>query len=122
MSLWLLASAPDVSLKAEPVTTAGPLTVTNSMLLGIIGTLTMLGLLFYTRRQAARNRPSLIATAVLWVYEMLLNTTEEVLGSREQAKRLMPLAGTLFFLIIVNNWFELLPIVGPLTWHALGYC
>ena len=119
MILWLLAAAPNVSLKAEPVALAGPVTVTNSMLLGLAGTLTMLGLLFYTRRQAALPRPSRLAVAVLWVFEILMDTTTEVLGSREQAKKLMPLAVTLFFLIIINNWFELLPVVGPVTWHGL---
>jgi F-type H+-transporting ATPase subunit a len=118
MSLWLLAVAPNVSLKAEPITTAGPLTLSNSMLLGLIGTLSMIGLLFYTRVQAAKPRPSRLATAVLWIFEMLMNTAQDVLGSREQARRLMPLAVTIFFLILINNWFELLPIVGPVTWHG----
>lgn len=118
MSLWLAAVAPNVSLKAEPIFNAGPVTVTNSMLLGLGGTAFMVWLLFYTKQQAARPRPSRLATAVLWLFEVLLSTTEEVLGSRQQALQLMPLAGTIFFLVIINNWIELLPIVGPITWHG----
>lgn len=118
MSLWLSAAQPIVSLKAEPILQLGPLTVTNSMLLGLSATALMMWLLVYTKRQAALPRPSRLATAILWVFEILLDTTAEVLDSREQALQLMPLAGTMFFLIIINNWIELLPLVGPVTWNG----
>lgn len=113
-----MLGALDISIKAEPIAQLGPLTFTNSMLLGCIGSLTLLALLFYTRRQAARPRPSLLATAVLWAFETLTNTVEEVLGSRQKALKLMPLALTIFFVILVNNWFEVLPLVGPVTWQG----
>lgn len=115
---WILPAALDISIGAKPITHAGPVTVNNSMLLGIVGTALVVGLLFYTKSQAQRSRPSLLATGMLWMFEILLNTTQEVLGSREKALRLMPLALSLFFLIFMNNWMEILPFVGPLTWHG----
>jgi len=30
----------------------------------------------------------------------------------------VPLGVTMFFLIIIDNWLELLPVVGPVTWHG----
>src|SRR5204863_528124 len=41
-----------------------------------------------------------------------------VMGSHERAKKLAPLAITIFLFVLINNWFELLPFVGPLTWHG----
>jgi F-type H+-transporting ATPase subunit a len=55
---------------------------------------------------------------VLWLFELLLGQAEDIMGSRDRARRIMPLALTLFFFILVNNWLELLPLVGPLTWNG----
>jgi F-type H+-transporting ATPase subunit a len=116
---FLVASAgPHVELVAAPLFQAGPLLITNSTLLGFIGVTALMVILFDARariKSGRYNRPSI---AVLWVFESLFKTTQDVLGSRERAKQLAPLAITMFFVIIINNWFGLLPFVGPVTYHG----
>lgn len=117
MNLFL-AAGPHVSLPAEKIFSIGPVGIYNSMLLGILGTLTVVAVFWYTGRQLQQRRYNRFVVAVLSVYEMLLNTVEEVLGDRAKARKLAPLAITMFFVIMLNNWFGLLPFVGPLTYHG----
>ncbi|HSX02997.1 MAG TPA: F0F1 ATP synthase subunit A [Candidatus Saccharimonadia bacterium] len=119
MITWLAETAgPHVSLVAEPILQLGPLEIRNSMLLGLVGTAIMLWLFLYTVRRVQRGRHTRLSIGVYWLFELMLGTIQEVMGSREQARRIAPLALTIFFLVIINNWLELLPIVGPVTWHG----
>lgn len=117
MSL-LLAAGPHVSLVAEHLFNIGPLRISNSMVLGVIGTAIVVGLFFYTRYRIQLNSHTRVSVAMLALFEMLLSTTEEVVGSRALALKLAPLAITLFFVIVVNNWVGILPFVGPVTYHG----
>lgn len=114
----MIAALPQVSLPAERLIDAGPIVFTNSMALGIVGTLVMSAAFAYTIAKIRSGQHSRLSIAVLWTYESLLRTTEEVMGSRAAAKRIAPLAITIFFFVIINNWLELVPFVGPLTWHG----
>ena len=111
-------SGPKVSIVAERLFGVGPLSVTNSMALGVLGTSVLFWLLWRTKKRVEARRYDRLTIALLWVYEGLLNTVEEVMGDRERARKIAPLAITMFFLITINNWMGLLPFVGPLTWHG----
>jgi F-type H+-transporting ATPase subunit a len=111
-------AGPHVSIVAEKIFQWGPITVTNSALLGFIGYALTFWLLFYTVRRVQTRRLNRLSVAVLAVYEYLFNTLVEVLGERSLAIKLAPIAIGMFFFICINNWLELLPFVGPLTWHG----
>ncbi|HVQ44462.1 MAG TPA: F0F1 ATP synthase subunit A [Candidatus Saccharimonadia bacterium] len=117
MNLWL-AEGPHVSLPAEHLFDIGPIHILNSMALGVLGTAVVLALFFYTRKKVEQRKHTRLSVAVLWLFEILLGTVEEVLGDRKMAVRLAPLAITMFVVIWINNWFGLLPFVGPLTYHG----
>lgn len=119
MNLFASTSSPHVSLVAEEVFHIGPLSINNSMLLGLLGTGIFLALFFYTRNKIRSGKHNRLSIAVLMGFEALLNTTEEVLGDREKARKIAPLAITLFFVIMLNNWVGLLPFVGPLTYNGV---
>ena len=116
--MMFAASGPEISLSAKPLFDSGPLLVTNSTMLGIFGTGVLLGVLFYARGRIKAGRFDRLSVAVLWIFEILFKTAEDVLGSRDQAKKIAPLAITMFLIIMVNNWMGLLPFVGPLTYHG----
>ncbi len=119
MNFWLAeATGPHVSLVAESIFKIGPLEIRNSMILGLLGTALLLWLFMHTVRRVEQGRHNRLSIAVFWLFEMMLNTTEEVMGSRQAARRIAPLALTIFFFVLVNNWLGLLPFVGPVTWHG----
>jgi F-type H+-transporting ATPase subunit a len=110
---------PQVSILAQRLFNIGPVHVTNSMLYGLIGSTLTWGILIYASRQAKARHYNRLTVAVLWVYEYLLDTAAEVLGSMEAAHKLAPLAITMFFFIFINNVLEVLPIIGPLTYNGI---
>ncbi len=110
-------TSPNVTLVAEPIFHLGPFTVTNSMILGTVGVALLFWLFIYTCRHITSGRYTKLSVAILWGFETLLNTTGEILGDRKLARKLAPLAITMFFVIIVNNWLEILPILGTITWN-----
>ena len=116
----IFAAVPTVSLPAETVFTLLGFPIRNSTMLGALGVLIMASLFIHTRNRVLSRRHTKVSIAVLWGYEWLVSTTEEVLGNgdRALARRIAPLGVTLFFLIIIDNWLELLPIVGPVTLHG----
>jgi len=113
--ILLAADTPQISLVAQPVFQIGSFNVTNSMLLGLVGTVLCFAILLHTRRRAITKRHTRLSIAVLWLFEWLLDQATEVLGNRRLAAQVAPLAIAMFFFIIINNWLEILPIVGPLS-------
>jgi F-type H+-transporting ATPase subunit a len=116
----VFAVAPTVSLPAETVISIAGVQVRNSQLLGLVGLAILFWLLFYTRRRVLSGRHTRLSLAILWAYEWLVTTTEEVLGNgdKDMARRIAPLGITMFLVIIINNWLELLPVVGTISWHG----
>lgn len=121
MNLFTFAAieTPHVSLAPDTFFHLGPIPITNSVLLGIIGYALVIWLFVYMAKAARQERPNRFGVAVLWVFEMLLNTIEQVTNDRKLARTLAPLAITLFFVIIVNYWMGILPFVGPVTYNGL---
>lgn len=115
---FYLAAGPHVSLPAEHMFSIGPVNIYNSQLLGLLGTLTVVGLFWYAASRIKQRKYNRLVVLVLWGYEMLLSTVVEVMGDRQRARKLAPMAIALFFVIMVNNWFGLLPFVGPVTYHG----
>ena len=112
------ASGPHISIAPETLFQLGPVPITNSMLLGLLGYLIIIVTFFTAARLIKKGSRSLFMHGVVWVFEMLFGAMEEVLGSHEKAKKAAPLAITLFVALLLNNWLGLLPIVGPITYNG----
>ena len=108
----LAAAGPHINIKADVLFHIGPVPVTNSMLLGILGYTFVIWAMFATARAVVTGKSTVVTKTVLMIYEMLLGT---VLGDKKIARRIAPLSITLFFIIIVNYWLGILPFVGPIT-------
>jgi F-type H+-transporting ATPase subunit a len=102
---------------AQHVFQLGPVSISNSQVLGLVGWTVTFWLLFRTAGRVKRKQYDKVTLAILWAYEYLYDTAVEVLGSRELATKLAPIAITMFFFIVINNWLEILPLLGTVTWH-----
>lgn len=111
---------PQVSLVAEPIFHIGPLTITNSNLLGFVGSLLFMYIFYKAAKMIKAGKYTRFSVAILWLYEFAYKTIVEAMsGDTVKAKRLAPLAITLFFFVMINNWLGVLPFVGPITYHGL---
>ncbi len=102
-----------ISLRAEPITELGPLTVTNSMIYGVICAVIIAAIMIAARRrikvEARRGFGQIFEIIVDFIINMLVN----VFGSRAKAVKYAPIFATFFIFILLNNVLGLLPVVGP---------
>src|SRR5687767_10373592 len=111
------AAGPHISIAAEELFHFGPIVITNASLLGIVGGLLVLWILWATVKAHKRGSRSRFMHAVMWLFENLYDTTVEVIGDKKIARKVLPLAITIMFFFMLNNWLGLLPIVGSITYN-----
>jgi F-type H+-transporting ATPase subunit a len=111
--LFFAAPNIQVSLRAEPLFQIGPLTVTNSILYGLICSVAIVAMMV-TASQLIKLRPQkgFFRNTIEYVVDFVLNLLENAFGSRETAAKYAPYFGVYFIFIIFSNLFELLPWVG----------
>jgi F-type H+-transporting ATPase subunit a len=107
-----------VSLPAEKLFEVGGLPITNSMLMMVAAYALVVWLFVGTARALASGRKSRMAAAIHWLFEILLNTIQDVVGSKEKARKIAPMAITMFFVVIVGYYLGLVPLVGAVTWNG----
>ncbi len=113
--LFAAEKTPHVSLAPEAIFTVFGMPVTNSMITGFIGYALLLAIFFYVAGKLRRGKKNRFVSMIQWAFEGLYDTVVQVTGNRTVAKRLMPLAVTLFFFILIQYWVGVLPFVGPIT-------
>lgn len=111
-----------VSLRAEPLFKVGPVTVTNSILYGLIcSVLIVVMMIGASRLITLRPKKGLFHNAIEYMVDFVINLLEGAFGSRETAAKFAPYFGIYFIFIIFSNLFELLPWVGQTLFvHATG--
>ena len=103
-----------ISLKAEPITQIGPLTVTNSMVYGLlISVILTVSLILIARKITFRPKKNAFYGAVESLIEFIINLLQGPFGTREKAAKYAPVFGTFFVFIFFVNLTGVLPIVGP---------
>ncbi|MGH7157545.1 MAG: F0F1 ATP synthase subunit A [Candidatus Saccharimonadales bacterium] len=113
------SGGPHISIAPDTLFHIGPIVVTNSLLLGLMGSVIVFLLLWATARGVRKNSSSRFVHTFMWAFESLYDTAIEVIGDRKVAKKVVPLAITLVFFFVINNWLGLLPFVGPVTWDGV---
>lgn len=110
------AESPHVSLAAESIFTIGSVHITNAIILGLLGYVVLIWTLVYTAYVVKKDKKrNMFVKLIVWGYESLYNTVEQVVGDKKIARTLAPLPITLFFFIITQYYLGILPFVGPIT-------
>ena len=116
MMHYLAAAGPHISVKAEEVFSIGGVSITNSHMLGVIGIALLVCLLLRTRATVVgRKKPNFATRLIMWTFEGLYGTVKQVIPDEKWAKRVAPLAITIFFFVIAQYWLGITPIVGSIT-------
>lgn len=102
-----------VSLKAEPIAQIGPLTITNSMLYGLLTSIFIISLLVWAARRIKIEPKKGFSQFIEMIMDYILSMLEGVFGSRARAIKYAPIFGSFFVFILITNTFGLLPVVGP---------
>lgn len=106
------ATGPSIHIAPGEVATRGSFIITNSMIYGWICALViMITLLVVSRMVRVKPRRGIIQFVEAGV-EMIMGIISNSLGSRAKAVKYAPYFATIFFFVLLNNWFGLLPGVG----------
>lgn len=106
------------SLAPETLFHVGPIAVTNSMILGAMGSLLVIAVLFYVAGKLKKGKTNFLVGLTQWAFEGFLGQAEEIIGDKKIARRLFPLAITMFFVVLATYWLAVIPGVGVLTWNG----
>ncbi|MDB5166253.1 MAG: atpB [Candidatus Saccharibacteria bacterium] len=112
------AEPPHISLGPETLGHIGPLAITNSMVLGSIATTAMFAWLYFTARAIKRGSTSRNSTFLMMIFEYFHDLTVDVIGDKKIARKVLPLAITIFFFFLINNWVALFPFLNAVTWNG----
>ncbi len=118
MNSFFAASDLHISLAAEEIFRLGPIAITNSIILGVIGIAVTVGLLFYVARSLKAGKRTFFTGLVQWAFEGFLTQAEEIIGDKQTARRIFPLAITMFFVILITYWLSVVPGVGTITYNG----
>ena len=116
MTSVYFATLPHISVKADVIFSVGGVPITNANMVGIAGILLLVWLMFRTRAAVlGRKKPNFLTRLVVWCFEGLYHTVEQVIPDRKWSRRVAPLVITMFFFVVAQYWLGLLPIVGTIT-------
>lgn len=112
----IFAAGPHIEIKAEEIFSIAGFPVSNSMILGFIGFLTVL-LIFFTiaRKIKDGKKRNYFEKLVLFVYESLYNTVRKIIPEKKIYSKVAPLSIAMFFFIVINYWMGIIPLAGPIT-------
>lgn len=104
-----------ISIAAQPVFYIGSFPVTNALINGIVGSLLAAGILWYVAGKVRRGSYNRFVGLVQWVFEGLLAQINAVIPDAKLARKITPLAVTIFFVVLVNYWLSVLPGLESIT-------
>lgn len=109
----------EIVIHAEQIGEIFGFPLTNTILMAwlVIAVFFISGVLLKKR---LRRIPSRLQMLVEFAVGGFFNFVEEILESRDSAKKAFPLVATIFFFVLISNWFGILPILGALGLYELG--
>jgi F-type H+-transporting ATPase subunit a len=104
-----------VSIGAETVWTVFGVPITNALITGAIGVLLTVVILFYAATKVKHGRYNRFVGLVQWVFEGLLAQIDSIIPDAKLARKITPLAVTIFFVVLINYWLSVLPGLDSIT-------
>ena len=103
----------DISIKAEELGHILGLPVTNTLLLTWLVVVSLI-VVSYLLWRNLKLIPSKLQGLVELIFEEFFDFMKELYGSEKLAYAYFPFIATIFFFILFNNWFGILPVLGAL--------
>ncbi|MBX4188816.1 F0F1 ATP synthase subunit A [Candidatus Saccharibacteria bacterium] len=107
-------------LGAQPVFQLGPLSITNSMVFGLVIAFLLVSVLLAAARTSQLRPKSRLAFWSESLVELMLGLVTESFGDRKKAMKHFPMLLTLFIFILACNLSGLLPGIGTITYNGVG--
>lgn len=113
------ASTIEISVASQAVFTVAGFPITNTLLTGLVSTLAMLGIFAYVIRKIKRGEYNRFVGLVQWAFEGMLGQIESVIPDKKLARKIMPLALSIFFIMLASYWMSVLPGLDSIKWNGV---
>lgn len=99
----------NVEIAAQEIFSFNGISITNAMFTGCISLLIVFGVLLYVSSKIRNNQYNRFVGLVQWVFNGLVNSIEDIIPDKILARKITPLAITIFFYVLFNYWFSVVP-------------
>lgn len=108
-----------ISLASQTLFTVFGFNVTNAMLTGAISLVVFLAVFIYVSQMVARGRYNRFVGFIQWAFEGMLGQVYSVIPDKKLARKIAPLALTLFFYVLISYWMSILPGLDTITYNGV---
>lgn len=108
-----------VSISSQPLFEVWGISVTNAMVTGLVGVIITLAILWYVGGKVKRGKYNRFVGLVQWVFEGLLKQIKDIIPDKKLARKITPLAVTIFFVVLINYWLSVVPGLESITWNGV---
>jgi len=106
-------------LAAQGLFTVLGFTVTNALFTGAISLLLLLGVFIYVTTMVKRGKYNRFVGLVQWTFEGMLGQIDSVISDKKLARKVAPLALTIFFYMLFSYWMSVLPGLDSITYNGV---
>lgn len=107
-----------IDIKTASIFHIGGFSVTNAMLTGALSLAIFIGIFLYVTAKVKRGQYNRFVGLVQWAFEGMYSQIESVIPDRAIARRIAPLALTIFFYVLISYWMSILPGLDSITWNG----
>ncbi len=108
-----------ISISTQPLFHIGGFPITNALFTGVIGGVITLAILFFVASRVKRGKYNRFVGLVQWVFEGLIDQINSVIPDKKVARRITPLAVTIFFVVLINYWLSVIPGLESVMWNGV---
>ncbi|MBP9668046.1 F0F1 ATP synthase subunit A [Candidatus Saccharibacteria bacterium] len=107
-----------IDIKTAPIFHIGSFGVTNAMLTGTLSLVIFLAVFGYVAYKIKHGQYNRFVGLVQWAFEGMLNQIDSVIPDKKVARKIMPLAMTIFFYVLISYWMSVLPGLDSVKWNG----
>lgn len=115
--LFLRGPTPHIAIKAERLTSLGPVGITNTMITSWV-IVVLIAVFVFVATRKWELVPSGIQNFFEAALEAFYNLVTGIAGD-ENGRRFFPVVATIFFFIVISNWMSLTPVFNVIGWVGL---
>ncbi len=113
----LAASELHISISADPLFHVFGFPITNGLVTGFIGSFMTVLVLWYVAGRVKKGKYNRFVGLVQWVFEGLLSQINDIIPNKNIARKITPLAVTIFFVVLINYWLSIVPGLDSIKWN-----
>lgn len=116
--LTTFATGIEISLGSQELFSIGSFSVTNAALTGLVSFALVIILFAYVVSMVKRGKYNRFVGLAQWAFEGMLSQVDSIIPDRKLARRVAPLALTIFFYMLISYWMSVLPGLDSIKWNG----